>query len=375
MKLIRLVKIFFINISVLIFIIILLETFCYVGRILLKKESLGFIIDNGKFTTYGNPNNEFITHPFYGHTHTNNKDIKIRGGYVKGPFVFYDNYDDELPTILTLGGSTTDGVFQHFSNGYTWPFYLNEILKEKKRKFNIVNGGVGGYNTEKEFLKLLIDGRKLKNLKIVISLNGINDVENYSNLPEEISKSMPFYSDKNFNTYYNEKYIDIRNYWIYNFFPNIQSLLRLYSKINVNKIDLQNDFLSSIYYTSMKEFNSIDNWKFSLNMSKLLSSKLNIEYFNFLQPTMGLNDCQIPIYSNSNDFILFEKEMNITYSKAINELYTSLKSECIEMEYCYDISCVAQPNGNNYSDIRHHNENGNLIISEEIFGIIKSSLF
>ena len=36
-------------------------------------------------------------------------------------------------------------------------------------------------------------------------------------------------------------------------------------------------------------------------------------------------------------------------------------------KFCYDISEIAPPIGNFYSDIRHHNENGNKIIAENIF--------
>ena len=72
---------------------------------------------------------------------------------------------------------------------------------------------------------------------------------------------------------------------------------------------------------------------------------------------------------------VYEDEMNHEYFKEINKLYESLKSECSKMEYCFDISCEAPPTGNNYTDIRHHNENGNLLISEKVFQIIKPNLY
>lgn len=374
MKTKKVKKIFLINIVVFFILIFSLESISFFGRSILGKSSIGFIYNNKDLSDYGNPNQEFISHPFYGHTHTNNKKIQIRGGYVKGPFVFYDNYDENLPTILTLGGSTTDGVFQLFSNGYTWPYQLNETFKKQNIKYNIVNGGVGGYNSEKEFLKLLIDGRKLKNLKIVISLNGINDMENYNKLPEEISKSMPFFSDKNFNIFYNEKYTDHRNYWYYNFLPNTQSFFRYFSNKAKNKIDFQNDFLKSVYLPSFNKYDSDDNWKFSITMSEMLSKKLEVKYYSFLQPTMGLNDCQIPEDHDSNDYRVYKNEMYELYSNRINELYRSLRSGCSELSFCFDLSCAAPPSGNNYSDIRHHNENGNMIISNNIFEIIKTNL-
>ena len=378
MKIKNLAKIFFTNIVVLIFLVILIELGSFVGRSILKKKPLGFIYSNN-LTQFGNPNAEFIAHPFYGFSHSNNKDIKIRGGYIEGPFVFYDNYDKNLPTILILGGSTSDGVFQHFSNGFTWPYYLNEKLKEKKIKFNIVNGATGGYNTDKELLKFLIDGKKLENLKLVISLNGINEIESKNYRPitsDEISKRMPYYSDTNFNIHYYEKYIDIRNYWFYNLFPNIKSLISFlgYKKSKV-KLDLNNDFLNSVYLPSSIKSNTIDKWKFNMNMSKSMSTILNVKYYSFLQPTMGLDGCQIPKALDSKDYKVYEDEMNQEYFKEINELYESLKSECSKMEYCFDISCEAPPTGNNYTDIRHHNENGNLLISEKVFQIIKPNLY
>ena len=147
----------------------------------------------------------------------------------------------------------------------------------------MVNGATGGYNTDKEFLKLLIDGKKLKNLKVVISLNGINEIESKNYLPitsDEISKTLPYYSDTNFNIYYYEKYIDIRNYWFYNLFPNIKSLISFlgYKKTKV-KLDLNNDFLTSVYFPSSKKSRTIDKWKFNINMSKSISTILNTIIF------------------------------------------------------------------------------------------------
>lgn len=365
-------KLIFINLLIFITLIFLLEISFFVGRKILNKNSVGLFFTNREITKLGDDCNEFISHPFYGHVHAFN-DCDIRGGYSDGPFVFYDNFNESFPSILVFGGSTTDGVFQHVSDGYTWSYYLNEIFKKNQIDINVINGGVGAYNSQKELLKLMIDGRKLNNIKTVISLNGINDKENYNNLPTEIYSKFPFFSDKQFEMYYYNKYINQKNYYLFNFFPNIQSFVKSFISIN-NTFNEENDFFKSINSSVFKSFNSTENWKFSINLMNYISDYLGSEYYVFLQPTMGLNDCQIPTDNKTDDYEIYHTQITEEYLNDINLLYKSLRKECKNTEFCYDISCIARPNGNNYSDIRHHNKNGNLIIAENIFEIIKANL-
>ena len=58
-----------------------------------------------------------------------------------------------------------------------------------------MNGGVGGYSSTEEFLKFYRDGSRLKNLEIVISLNGINE---YSDEPDK-DNFYPFLTKLFFN--------------------------------------------------------------------------------------------------------------------------------------------------------------------------------
>ena len=82
------------------------------------------------------------------------------------------------PVILTLGGSTTDGIeFDH-----SWPEELSKILVEKGINGTVVNGGTGGYSTNQELLKLLRDGLEFKP-DIIISYSGVNDRGDYGELP------------------------------------------------------------------------------------------------------------------------------------------------------------------------------------------------
>lgn len=91
-------------------------------------------------------------------------------------FVVYGDMSKGLqrPIILALGGSTTDGV--KFPN--SWPEQLAKMLKERNIPGTVVNGGIGGYTSSQELLKLIRDGLEFQP-NIVITLNGVNDALNY----------------------------------------------------------------------------------------------------------------------------------------------------------------------------------------------------
>ena len=102
-----------------------------------------------------------------------------------------------------------------------------------------------------------------------------------------------------------------------------------------------------------------------------VSASMNIKYLVFLQPTLGLYGEQSRMPSNieSNDARLLKSlnENKTEYIDEINNLYNELQQYCSKLDYCIDISSIAPPAGSNYSNARHHNQNGNKIIAEEVF--------
>jgi lysophospholipase L1-like esterase len=87
-------------------------------------------------------------------------------------FAIYKKCSSHLsrPIILTLGGSTTDGV----KYDHSWPEELEKIFVTNGQQGSIINGGVGGYSSNQELLKLIRDGL-IFNPDIVISYSGVND--------------------------------------------------------------------------------------------------------------------------------------------------------------------------------------------------------
>lgn len=106
----------------------------------------------------------------------------IDPGQVKEPLrvinncIYLENLEGVSKDTLVLfisGGSTSDIVLQD----YNWPAKLFEKFKEQGIKCKIYVGGVGGYGTSQETLKLLRDGLDIPDLKYHISYFGANEMK------------------------------------------------------------------------------------------------------------------------------------------------------------------------------------------------------
>lgn len=86
-------------------------------------------------------------------------------------FKIMGDYDKKNKNIICLGGSTTDDSLLGIKS---WPQYLYEMLENDHVLMNVFNGGITGYNSSQELLKLIRDGLEL-GPSLVISYSGIND--------------------------------------------------------------------------------------------------------------------------------------------------------------------------------------------------------
>ena len=127
-----------------------------------------------------------------------------------------------------------------------------------------------------------------------------------------------------------------------------------------------------------QEFKSIDavqRWVQNVKTMEAVSQSMGAQYFVFLQPILGLNGSQSipPNNPSSNDALLMDT-LTVDYLKELNGLFDILKIECKSLDFCFDITQIAPPTGDNYHDIRHHNAKGNDIISDAIFQIVSERL-
>lgn len=92
-------------------------------------------------------------------------------------YIVLGNEEKAKKRILILGNSTSDvGSYEYFIK--SWPEFLQESLEEAV----IFCGAVLGYDSKKELLKLLRDGRQL-NLDLVISYSGYMDIQQREGFP------------------------------------------------------------------------------------------------------------------------------------------------------------------------------------------------
>ena len=377
----RYIKIGIWNIIILASIILFFETFFYFSRLFLDRTNIGWVYRTQDKTQVleEHPCVRMETHPVLSHIPDHRGECDILGGYADGPFVRYSETKKHNKAIVTLGGSTTSGFYQHYADGKTWPYILDQLLKTNNFEYNLLNGGHGGYSSSDELHQLLLNVRRInENIKIIISLNGINDL----NLQ---TRGNYFLSER-------VNQMDERQMWIDQtfmprFLPNIFSFIRYFSpkltNIETKAYNLgkrEKNIISNI-----KDLSVVNIWESNIKSMKEISNVMGIEYFVFLQPTMGLEGPQseMPKEVNSKDgemlkVILednggFKEGYKKGYRNLLNKNYKSFKKICNSLNYCFDISDIAPPEGNNYSNPRHHNHNGNKIIANEIFKILKKN--
>ena len=363
------------NIIILIFLIIFLESFFFFARKFIGKTDVGWIyrpVSETNKILEEHPCVRMETHPVLGHIPDHRGKCKILGGYSDGPFVRYSkNYDDSA--IITLGGSTTSGFYQHYADGKTWPYWLNQLLEGENFNYQVINGGHGGYSSSQELLQLQLNARRLNhNVELILSLNGINDLTKQDG--------------ENYFLHHRINQMYKRQFWINQssyprFLPNIFSLVRYFApEIDLN-FDLGKRSKNSL--EKVKQMTVVDIWESNVNSMNAISESIGAKYVLFLQPTMGLEGIQstIPKDESSKDAKLLKrllpddgklhKAYKAGYRKDLNMIYRQFKKKCQIMEYCIDLTEIAPPNKENYSNPRHHSALGNQLIANEIFQLLK----
>ena len=377
------IKLILLNAGVLFGFLFLLEIGSVITRSFLGKAYIGFLFKiNSANQTLMNPCTKMINHPLLGHDHDPSNGCKVKGGKVVGSFILYDNGAEYKDSIITLGASTTDGFYQD-SYGITWSNQLSSLLKNNNIKYSILNGGVGGYTSSQELLKLLISLEKLqnnKNVKLVISLNGSNELPAYKGTLWD-HYHLPFWNEYHTKSIINKQYIDVsKGKRRIELFPSLMSSQKLFTKPKrKNILDKYKFPEEKSNYLPYKR--SAEKWLYNVKSMNALAKASGAKYFVFLQPTLGLNPKQIPKNKNTKDYEIYKNYIgayNYTlkedYYTMINSLYLELKKECSKLDYCFDISNEILPTGSTYRDLRHLSESGNKNLSKVIFGHLKKYL-
>jgi len=378
-------KIIIVNVVIFLALLFVIETFVFSTRVFMGKQNLGYVFTN--ISPYLQDDcKRMRTHLIFGFAHDHKGKCKIKGGYADGSFVVYDrNHNKPDPkTILTLGGSTTDGFFYQYSEGNTWPYLLNSLCNNCQ----VINGANGAYGSTNELLKLLVEGSVLnKKIDLVISFNGLNDIPNYNYFSDRLMVNYPFYNETNLSMMDLNLYINQKRQSYSKYLPNIFYLVEKISffftseykkdekKQLLTKLS-SNDLIATLGSNKSKVSSNTERWFNNVKMMHAISKEMGSEYMVFLQPALGLSGVQslAPKGSNDEKIMLSLSRDKKEYLTKLRKTYSKLKSYCSELYYCYDISDTAPPgpNGDMYWNYRHHNAKGNKVIAEKILGLVNS---
>lgn len=242
--------------------------------------------------------------------------------------------DNNAFSIVILGGSTTDGTLFPFMS---WP----EILMEKigKRNVKIYNGGVVGYTSTQELVKLLRDVLYLRP-DMVITYDGFND------MAASADKNPFSFSDVQRAMDYADSNKD--KIWLDIFAEGVRPFSGI--RPNVDKFDI---WLGNI--KKMRTICENEGISFFAFHQPILYSKLNKtkEERGLLWSTWRINDC-----------CKWAKEFRHRI-KPITDIY----------EYIYDLSDIFDNETDIYMEDCHVYEKGNRIIAESVYKTIRSKLY
>lgn len=279
--------------------------------------------------------------------------------------------------IIVLGGSTVmgQGAFVPEEN---LPAQIERVLKENKRKTSIevINAGVGGYNSSQELLYLMSELVYYKP-DIVIVYDGWND-ESYNNIMlAEYGENFGFLKTsthymlehrlENTYTVSGSALLFVRaiaislNQKLENF-----ALWTLTKRIFVKftpiyrRKDVKNQKYNPLSVTMYKE---------NLELMILLSNYYEFKIAIFLQPIMGVDNKKYTIQENKWFYDISDIQIRRNFYKDARLMFRSLKDKfnsngevCIE-----DISLSFQDTAEMvYADSGHLLVSGNKIIAQNI---------
>jgi len=305
-----------------------------------------------------------------GDIHDASAGCSVSDSVYENGFVRYTHATKPHPTVVvTLGGSTTDGLLEH-ELGHTWPYWLSRLGSEGgNRELLVLNGGTGGFSSSRELRKLQRDVLLLDPPpEIVISLNAINDTPAYDGRME---LSIPYYNERQLRVLNGERSASG------SFLPNSQLLVyRLIDRIirsltaarrgeAVKPIQFELDprFEKTLPRARFKTKGEL--WKFNVTTMHAISKAIGAKYLVFVQPTMGLKSEKVESMS-ANDKKLYG-QIDQHYFADINKTYDEIRPLCREFDFCVDISELLKYDGHDlYHDPRHPNARGNRIIAERV---------
>ncbi|MCP5047848.1 MAG: hypothetical protein GY940_11800 [bacterium] len=290
--------------------------------------------------------------PHLGYTHD-------PGGYKifgdRPGFAVYSSVPDpskKTIRIFALAGSTTDPLTAYLlgdpdavrDNPYNWPHSLFEILKGKGINIEVYNGGVAGYTSNQEMLKIIRDVLPLKP-DIVLCMDGVNEIGFAHSTPDH--PMVHKYQDRLFTQLTARK--------IPFFLPNTILMFRSLGARKAKRIS-GSSMGPGIETTPLKQ------WVKNVRISHSVAREFGVPLIVFLQPILGFGQ-----YDASAQELERLGKRGKKYRRRVDDFYQDAGPKCEEIDYCVDLTDVYKDAQDVYLDPRHQNKKGVDILAKAVY--------
>ncbi len=270
---------------------------------------------------------------------------------IEGFEVFGDTENPSSRLIVALGGSTTESTYL-FIKG--WAQYLAEMLMHDHIPAKIYCGGVAGYSSSQELLKLLRDVLPMKP-DIVISYSGLNDLYGYPKPEEKIRNGRPFIT--HFQVEFIAKIIEKLQ-------PTREQLPVMHDLL------WQENGNTTVYYGLKNQKSASELWLDNTRIMHAIAEEFGFIFISFFQPFAfngfyEITDVQKIIYRRKSPTCIhdgFEK-WGAPYTHDVKKIISAVNN----YDYIYDFSRIFEEEEGVYFDASHVYERGNVIIAKKIY--------
>ncbi|MCP4218538.1 MAG: SGNH/GDSL hydrolase family protein, partial [bacterium] len=258
-----------------------------------------------------------------------------------GFIIFGNPHWPDAIRIFTLGGSTTDALHDEVN----WPIYLYQICRDAGIPVVVFNGGISGYASSQEMLKLIRDVIPL-HPAIVISLNGVND----------LGFSLAMKENPMVHLYQKQLMEFLSKTVKPAFVPNIITAFRRWRKKRTTPMNR----ILGFHVGPKTRTSPAQHWEKNIRIMHSLSKEFNFHYITFLQPLLG--------YGKYNPSATEKSWMAVKgpgYSRVLNEAGIRLKTG--KLPFVVDITDVLAGKTAFFKNPKHLKAKVNLVVAKAVF--------
>ena len=291
--------------------------------------------------TYLDPLLGFALDPVALRERTRSEGTEIIDGFVVHPA---PPGDEATLLIVALGGSTTA------PDSATWVTQLSELLTRKGYRARVFNGGVPGYSSSQDLLKLIRDVVLLEP-DIVIALEGVNDLRFLHGIREQ--PLVHPYAVTTLN-YVSEARISGP-------FPNLRRLAQRWLRGDRWQVE-------GISLGPPVDLAPAESWMKNARTARAVTDEFGIHYLVGMQPIMGVGGLDPDERERE---LLAQLYANPRYLGELRSFYDEAGQLSEGSDAVVDLTEIFSGESGVYKDARHQTPEGGRILAESIYAEIE----